>query len=118
MSGETEFKNIIYFCPPGTGKTWMLRQLKEKFEPSTKLAKDDLDLSTVVKNLSWWECIALALADFNKESRVSEINEHPVIQAKMRIQSSKTVTQTIWGQLQNHTNTDSDNVNTRLRQTS
>lgn len=107
-------KNIIYYGPPGTGKTWTIRELQREFESNAPAGNKDHHLNEIAKTLSWWECMAFALATLGKWSKVADIKAHPVVQAKINIQNSQSINNTLWAQLQNHTILESVNVNTRV----
>lgn len=109
-SHMVESKNIIYYGPPGTGKTRSILELRDDFTSEPSNSDNDEFLIKIVKNLSWWECIACALADIDDWAKVVQIKDHKVIQAKISMQNSKSVNQTLWGQLQCHTSPDNKNV--------
>ena len=95
--------NQILYGPPGTGKTYRLQ--KEYFDKFTinesSLSKEQF-LENLVQDLSWWQVISVAVYDL-KNAKVNDIHNHELVRAKEKISNSKTIHQTIWGQLQVHT---------------
>lgn len=108
--------NTIIYGPPGTGKTYSLKNEYMKHFTSTENAvtKEDY-LSDIIQHCSWWQVIALALRKLGK-SKVADIYSHEYVVFKLRFSSSKTVTQTIWGQLLSHTIEESETVKVAKRQ--
>jgi Cdc6-like AAA superfamily ATPase len=108
--------NTIIFGPPGTGKTFSLKNHYMKyFTASENAVTKEEYLSDIIQHCSWWQVIALALRQLGK-SKVAEISNHEYIIIKSRFSSSKTVTQTIWGQLLSHTIEESETVKVAKRQ--
>jgi len=108
--------NTIIFGPPGTGKTYSLKNEYMKYFTSTENAvtKEEY-LSDIIQHCSWWQVIALALRQLGK-SKVADVYNHEYVVIKSRFSSSKTVTQTIWGQLLSHTIEESETVKVAKRQ--
>jgi len=107
-------RNIIYWGPPGTGKTYKLLKLKEQFE--------DIDPSNTVDQIvqwsqdkTWWEVLAAAMIDVNKPITIPELFEHKFVQIKWKQSSGRTPLKTIWGTLQAHTVRESKTVNVERR---
>ena len=106
--------NVIYYGPPGCGKTWRLQtELIPKFT-ETNIKSEPEYYEAIAENISWWETIAVVLLDL-KKAKVNEIFDHPLLQAKNRISTTKTPKPTIWSQLQHHTKEDCPNVNVKSR---
>lgn len=103
--------NQILYGPPGTGKTYKLKnEYFDKFTVrETEVSKEQF-IQQILTELNWWQVITLVLIE-KKQARVREIYDHPFIQIKERISQSKTVMQTLWGQLQSHTLLDCKYVN-------
>lgn len=113
FKGNNIMKNHIFYGPPGTGKTMTILNLREKYTSKGRVdSKDDL-IVKMVKSLSWWECIACALADLSGWIKVVDIKDHPIVKAKIEMQNNKSINNTLWGQLQSHTAPGSKHVNTR-----
>ncbi len=113
--------NRIYYGPPGTGKTYELSKLlKREYEQAMTSVSDaewrEQLIATRIANLTWWEGAAAALHDLGGRAKVTQLYEHPFIQAisatKGRTQNVK---QTLWGTLQHHAVEDSSTVNIKLR---
>ena len=109
--------NTILYGPPGTGKTYRLRNHYMKmFTDSAAAPTDEERASVLVRGLSWWEVVALALlGEPNNEATVPEILQHPLVQARLKFSSNKHPSQVIWGVLQAHTKQDCPNVNYSAR---
>jgi hypothetical protein len=112
----TNATNQILYGPPGTGKTYALKHdyfpLYTSKETSITAEKH---FESVVKDCSWWEVIAVALIQLG-DSKVNEIYSHKWVQKKEELSNSKTIKQTIWGQLQSHTIEDCEFVNVKSKQ--
>jgi len=103
--------NLIIYGPPGTGKTYALKnEYFEKFTSSEVTITRDEYLAKTCASLAWWEAIALAVLDLGR-TKVSEILKHEFVQFKVAASNSKTVSPTIWGQLQSHTIEECEYVN-------
>ncbi len=93
--------NLIFHGPPGTGKTWTMRQMREAFA----LRKDSLPRPVWpdVADLTWFEVVALALHDLGAPTEAPGIAAHPLVQAKYveRAPQAK-LGPYVWGQLQSH----------------
>lgn len=107
--------NKILYGPPGTGKTFKLqREYFDKFTKKETTLNRSQFIENIVSELSWWQVVAIAVLDL-KTPKVSEIFAHEIIQKKAQLSNSKTVRQTIWGQLQSHTVMECENVNVQRR---
>ncbi len=94
--------NLILHGPPGTGKTWSMRQMREDFRlnPAETDRAPDVD----VADLTWFEVVALALHDLGKPSEANLITRHPLVQAKYVERAPRTkLSAFVWNQLQSHT---------------
>lgn len=63
----------------------------------------------LVGDLTWVQVITIVLYDL-KSAKVSAIFDHPLLQAKFRLQASRNPKNTIWSWLQQHTKIDCPNV--------
>lgn len=114
--------NRIYYGPPGTGKTYMLMQLlKHDYETSALDIPAEQWRNQIIAEkiapLTWWEVITAALYDLNGQATVSELLEHPFVQAVAARSSSQNLRATAWANLQAHTIEDSKTVNYKRRLT-
>ena len=107
-------KNLIFWGPPGTGKTYQLLQMQRLFEDQSSGSKDKI--VSWVQEATWWDVIAAALIDLGKPVTVPELYEHEFVQLKAKQSTTKTPKNTIWGALQAHTVTESKTVNFERRQ--
>jgi hypothetical protein len=104
--------NIILYGPPGTGKTYRLRNhYMELFTDRQAVLGVEERASALVKDLAWWEVVALALLDSKGNSgTVPQILTHPFITARHKNSNNKKPQTVLWGVLQAHTKTDCPNV--------
>ena len=105
--------NTILYGPPGTGKTFKLRNdYSELFtDRKTALTVEERALA-LVKDLAWWEVIALALVDSpSNQASVAQILDHPLVQARLKISANKNPRAMIWASLQAHTKRECPTVN-------
>jgi Cdc6-like AAA superfamily ATPase len=105
-------KNIILYGPPGTGKTYKLRNhYMELFTDRTAALTTEERAAELVRNLSWWEVVAVALLDAkDQRSTVTQILEHPLVDARWRQSANRTPRAMVWAALQTHTKADCPNV--------
>ncbi|AFU67876.1 5-methylcytosine restriction component McrB [Psychroflexus torquis ATCC 700755] len=95
--------NKILYGPPGTGKTYALKQQYFPLYTTKETSiTEENNFEIVIKQLSWWEVIAVALIQLGT-SKVNDIYNHKWVQKKIELSNSKTVKPTLWGQLQSHT---------------
>jgi hypothetical protein len=95
--------NKILYGPPGTGKTYALKQQYFPLYTTKETSiTEENNFEIVIKQLSWWEVIAVALIQLGI-SKVNDIYNHKWVQKKMELSNSKTVKPTLWSQLQSHT---------------
>ena len=109
--------NKILFGPPGTGKTYKLsNEYFEKYSSNRSMTPRIVLLENIIRerNYTWFDVIA-AVVKLTGVSEVKKIAEHELILAKNNISNTKTVPQTIWGQLQSHTDLDCQTVKTAKR---
>jgi hypothetical protein len=72
--------NLILHGPPGTGKTYQMRAMREHFTLPTARTKSAARRD--VADLTWFEVIAIALADLGRPAEAREVIRHPFVQAK------------------------------------
>lgn len=108
--------NRILFGPPGTGKTYHLNKLVEKYVSTPDAFSPEVWRRQVIEPLCWWETVAAALYDLGGAAKSAEILSHPFILTKSQINESNTVVRsTVWNSLQFHTIPDSQTVNVKTR---
>ena len=109
--------NIILYGPPGTGKTHRLRnEYMEKFTDRQAVLSADEQASALVKDLAWWEVIAMALLDSkDQKASVAQILEHPLVLARLKLSANKNPRAMLWASLQSHTKKDCPTVNYTTR---
>ena len=102
--------NTILYGPPGTGKTWKLRkEYMDRFTDTSAILSQEQYAASIVSDLAWWKVIAMVMMDL-KESRVSEIMKHPLMQARIKRSSSANPRAAIWAHIQMHTKEECQNV--------
>lgn len=113
--------NQIFYGPPGTGKTHHWRtHLQPKYEAQASNVTSGEWLEEQLENSSWWETVALALADQVSKHSGTTVNDliiHPYFRAKARVQGkadSPHLRATCWAALQNHTIIESETVNVAI----
>ena len=108
-------KNTILYGPPGTGKTYTLKNNYFKYFTSFEniITREEF-VANVADKLSWWEAIAVAVMELG-QTKVANIADHELVRRKMATSVSKTITPTIWSQLQSHTVDECKHVNVSKR---
>jgi 5-methylcytosine-specific restriction protein B len=113
--------NRIYYGPPGTGKTYaLLKDLERTYEqPVSSVSVREWSeqfIAARIARLKWWEVVAAAVHALDGHAKVSEIQEHPFVTAKIKARGrTDHIHQTIWGTLQNHTVLESQTVQAKRR---
>ena len=107
--------NRIYYGPPGTGKTYTLMQLlKRDYEQAAAMILPQEWRSQIIAEkiavLTWWEAAAAALYDLDGKATVSQLLEHPFLQAVAARSSAKNLRASVWANLQAHTVEESTTV--------
>ena len=101
--------NTILYGPPGTGKTYALRnEYMTRFTESQMVTREQF-AQEIAGELTWLQVITIVLYDLGP-AKVSAIFDHPLLQAKIRLQANQTPKNTIWSWLQRHTKMDCPNV--------
>jgi len=117
----TQAFNRIYYGPPGTGKTYevskLLRRDYEQATTSVSAAEwKSQFIADRIAPLKWWEAAVLALVDLGGKANVSQLLEHPFIDALATAKGRKdNLRQTIWTTLQERTVDESTTVKQKLR---
>ena len=113
--------NRIYYGPPGTGKTYevskLLRRDYEQATISVSAAEwQSQFIADRIAPLKWWESAVLALVDLGGKATVSQLLEHPFVDALATAKGRKNnLRQTIWTTLQERTVDESTTVKQKLR---
>ncbi|HAM5844966.1 TPA: AAA family ATPase [Escherichia coli] len=109
--------NVIYFGPPGTGKTFTLQQKMKEYTSSTTPTDHDAWLDSRFEPLNWMQIITLVLLDLGKKAKVRQITEHFWFQRKALLNGrSSNFSQTAWATLQSFTIPSSTTVAYKGRQ--
>lgn len=108
--------NVIYFGPPGTGKTFTLQQKMKEYTSHAVPADLDAWLDSRFESLSWMQIIALVLLDLGKRAKVRQIIEHTWFQRKAVLNGrTGNLSQTAWAALQSYTVSESLTVDYKNR---
>lgn len=96
--------NVIFFGPPGTGKTFMLQQKMKEYTSHAVPADRDAWLDSRLESLNWMQVITLVLLDLGKRAKVRQMTEHEWFQRKALLNGrSSNFSQTAWATLQSFT---------------
>ncbi len=96
--------NVIFFGPPGTGKTFTLQQKMKEYTSHAVPADRDAWLDSRLESLNWMQVIALVLLDLRKQAKVLQMTEHQWFQRKALLNGrSSNFSQTAWATLQSFT---------------
>lgn len=108
--------NTILYGPPGTGKTHEMQKLADRYFTSENivLAEEERN-DSIAASLGWWEVAALILKDTGHPMKVSEIKDHPLMEAKIRSSDCAEPERTIWATIQSHTKDECEFVKTVVR---
>lgn len=117
----TQAFNRIYYGPPGTGKTYEVSKLlrREYEQAMTSVSAEEWRgqfIAERIAPLKWWEGAVLALFDLGRKANVSQLLEHPFIDAISIAKGRKdNLRQTIWTTLQERTVDESTTVKQKVR---
>ncbi|WHU83797.1 AAA family ATPase [Pantoea agglomerans pv. betae] len=96
--------NVIFFGPPGTGKTFTLQQKMKEYTSHAVPADRDAWLDSRLESLNWMQVITLVLLDLGKRGKVRQMTEHEWFQRKALLNGrSSNFSQTAWATLQSFT---------------
>ncbi|EMG7905842.1 AAA family ATPase [Enterobacter ludwigii] len=96
--------NVIFFGPPGTGKTFKLQQKMKEYTSHAVATDRDAWLDSRLESLNWMQVITLVLLDLGKRAKVRQMTEHEWFQRKALLNSrSSNFSQTAWATLQSFT---------------
>lgn len=102
--------NQIFFGPPGTGKTYfLLENVIPDFKQKSIPKSPEIIESEIISELPWWKIFALVLLDDGNQT-VPQIKEHRFVKYKLAVSNTKSLNQTVWGQLSSHTIKESKTV--------
>ncbi len=113
--------NRIYYGPPGTGKTYELSKLlrRDYEQAMTSVSAEERRSQFIAERiapLKWWEGAVSALIDLGGKGNVSQLLDHPFIDAIATAKGRKgSLRQTIWTTLQERTVDESTSVKQKLR---
>lgn len=109
--------NLIFFGPPGTGKTYKIQQLiKQKYTTNLEVPEHDLWLRRKLEPLNWMQVLVLCLLDLGQKAKVKDITEHSYFKCKASMNGrSSNLANTAWSYLQKFTVTSSETVNFKSR---
>ena len=105
--------NIILYGPPGTGKTYHMLEMIKNMR-LIESGEGPLPLESFVKDINWWQVVALALIDM-KGAKTGDLLDNELVKAKFNTTNVKNRGARMWGTLQTHTVDDCPNVKTAKR---
>ena len=109
-------RNVIYFGPPGTGKTWtLLNEERARFVVAASSMTKEEQLQALVADEPWWVVVGAALYKMGP-SKVPAILAHPLVRARLSLSTVKVPNSAIWSALQLHTSPEYENVRLSHRQ--
>lgn len=120
-TSDAQAFNRIYYGPPGTGKTYEVSKLlrRDYEQAMTSVSADEWRRQFIAERitpLKWWEGVVLALIDLGGKANVSQLLEHPFIDAIAITKGRKdNLRQTLWTTLQERTVDESTTVKQKLR---
>ena len=97
----TSSENVIYFGPPGTGKTHTIN--KKRREYTADFASDDEWLKKELRDKNWYEVVFMALYLLEKAT-IAMLNEHKFIRNKPNRAEKKNIRTIIANELRWHSN--------------
>jgi len=96
--------NVIFFGPPGTGKTFTLQQKMKEYTSHAVPADRDAWLDSRLESLNWMQVITLVLLDLGKRAKVRQLIEHMWFQRKALLNGRNgNLSNTAWAALQSYT---------------
>lgn len=96
--------NMIFFGPPGTGKTFTLQQKMKDYTSHAVPADRDAWMDSRLESLNWMQVITLVLLDLGKRAKVRQIIEHMWFQRKALLNGRNgNLSNTAWAALQSYT---------------
>ncbi|ELW2902827.1 AAA family ATPase [Escherichia coli] len=96
--------NVIFFGPPGTGKTFTLQQKMKEYTSHAVPADREAWLDSRLESLNWMQVITLVLLDLGKLAKVRQIIEHMWFQRKALLNGRNgNLSNTAWKVLQAYT---------------
>jgi 5-methylcytosine-specific restriction enzyme B len=108
--------NVIYFGPPGTGKTFTLQQKMKEYTSHVVPADRNAWLDSRLDSLNWMQVITLVMLDLDKRAKVRQIIEHTWYQRKALLNGRNgNLSNTAWAALQAYTIPESTTVDYKNR---
>ncbi|EJY0674053.1 AAA family ATPase [Escherichia coli] len=96
--------NVIFFGPPGTGKTFTLQQKMKEYTSHAVPADREAWLDSRLESLNWMQVITLVLLDLGKLAKVRQIIEHIWFRRKALLNGRNgNLSNTAWEALQAYT---------------
>lgn len=103
--------NQILYGASGTGKTYALQQLQQRYTKTLTIQDHQIFLAEKLRHLNWREVLALVFLEEKRSLRVPEIAQHPFYCAKLKLSPVKEPQAHATGELQRNSPHDSEQVN-------
>lgn len=108
--------NLVLFGPPGTGKTYELNKLKEKYTSNANRISRKEWLAEQLANSTWCDVIYMCIRDLGYKASLSQIANHEYFIAKSKLHTGNAdVKSTLRSTLQRNTSKFSTTVNHQKR---
>ncbi|MGD8171121.1 McrB family protein [Vibrio sp. TRT 21S02] len=116
LTSTTDPRNVIFFGPPGTGKTYNLQKLQAEYTSQTESVDSSLWLQEKIAPLNWMQVLVLSLLSLGNQAKVADIVANKYFQTKAKVNNRDgNLSQTAWSYLQKFTVPESATVNYKGR---
>ncbi len=111
-----EVQNLILYGPTGTGKTWQLNRLIDRYSSKQRQPSRETWLMQEMLDARWFDVVFSALYLLGGRRKAGEIVKHELVQLKARaLGRTRNLAQTVWATLQAHAREGSATVKYKAR---